>query len=168
LVDDSRFKDLLRRAGDEDSVMQRTILVIMDAYRRGSPQTSQQRDKFDGFCLFWQVSGELGLALIGADSEVLSVACKSGACEPKPTAGPDGDVLVEGQSAPHESPKRSRDRPALSGLANLGLAQVKLPARMWLISLSNLSTFSCLGPWLHVAVDLMCYTTRLVHDCLFG
>ena len=40
LVDDSRFKDLLRRAGDEDSVMQRTILVIMDAYRRGAPQTS--------------------------------------------------------------------------------------------------------------------------------
>ena len=73
LVDNSRFKDLLRRAGDEASVMQRTILVIIDRYRRGrAPQQAQQRDKFDGFRLFWQVSGELGLALIGADSEVLS------------------------------------------------------------------------------------------------
>ena len=52
--------------------MQQTILVIMDAYRRGSPQTSPTSDKFDGFRLFWQVSGELGLALIGADFEVLS------------------------------------------------------------------------------------------------
>jgi hypothetical protein len=75
LVDDSRFKNLLRRAGDEDTVMQRTILVIMDAYRWASRQTGQQRDEFDGFCLFWQVSGELGLALIGADSEVLSAIC---------------------------------------------------------------------------------------------
>ena len=33
---------------------------------------AQHRDKADGCGLFWQVSGELGLALIGADSEVLS------------------------------------------------------------------------------------------------
>ena len=40
LVDDFSLQGPAPRAGDEDSVMQRTILVIMDAYRRGSPPTS--------------------------------------------------------------------------------------------------------------------------------